>query len=80
VPLRRRCDQHFRPEAWLWRAVDQRGMVLDTLARSQRHAKAAKRPLRTLLEKEGIAPRVMITDKPASYAAAKKTVMPDMEQ
>jgi putative transposase len=64
---------------WLWRAVDQHGVVLDILVQSRRNAKAAKRLLRKLLKKQGIAPRVMITDKLASYAAAKRIVMPGVE-
>jgi putative transposase len=64
---------------WLWRAVDQHGVVLDILVQSRRDAKAAKRLLRKLLKKQAIAPRVMITDKLASYGAAKKAVMPGVE-
>jgi putative transposase len=64
---------------WLWRAVDQHGVVLDILVQSRRNAKAAKRLLRKLLKKQGMAPRVMVTDKLASYAAAKRTVMPSVE-
>jgi putative transposase len=64
---------------WLWRAVDQHGIVLDVLVQSRRNAKAAKRLLRKLLKKQRSAPRVMITDKLASYAAAKRTVMPGVE-
>jgi putative transposase len=64
---------------WLWRAVDQHGLVLDVLVQSRRDAKAAKRLLRKLLKKQGTAPRVMITDKLASYAAAKRVVMPGVE-
>ena len=64
---------------WLWRAVDQHGAVLDILVQSRRNAKAAKRLLRKLLKKQGMAPRVMITDKLASYAAAKREVMPGVE-
>jgi putative transposase len=64
---------------WLWRAVDQYGIVLDILVQSRRNAKAAKRLLRKLLKKQGTAPRVLITDKLASYAAAKKAVMPGVE-
>jgi putative transposase len=64
---------------WLWRAVDQHGVVLDILVQSRRNAKAAKRLLRKLLKKQGVTPRVMITDKLASYAAAKRTVMPSVE-
>lgn len=41
---------------WLWRAVDQHGIVLDILVQSSRNAKAAKRLLRKLLKKQGIAP------------------------
>jgi putative transposase len=64
---------------WLWRAVDQHGAVLDILVQSRRNAKAAKRLLRKLLKKQGIAPRVMITDKLASYSAAKREIMPGVE-
>jgi putative transposase len=64
---------------WLWRAVDQHGVVLDILVQSRRNAKAAKRLLRKLLKKQGAAPRVMITDKLASYAAAKRAVVPGVE-
>jgi putative transposase len=63
---------------WLWRAVDQHGVVLDILVQSRRIAKAAKRLLRKLLKKQRTAPRVMITEL-ASYAAAKRVVMPGVE-
>src|SRR5918997_1165394 len=61
---------------WLWRAVDQHGVVLDILVQSRRNAKAAKRLLRKLLKKQGVAPRVLITDKLASYGAAKREIKP----
>jgi putative transposase len=64
---------------WLWRAVDQHGVVLESLVQSRRNAKAAKRLLRKLLKRQGIAPRVMITDKLASYGAAKREIMPGVE-
>jgi putative transposase len=64
---------------WLWRAVDQHGIVLDVLVQSRHNAKAAKRLLRKLLKKQRIAPRVMITDKLASYGAAKREIMPSVE-
>jgi putative transposase len=54
-------------------------VVLDILVHSRRNATAAKRLLRKLLKKQGMAPRVMITDKLASYAAAKRIVMPGVE-
>ena len=64
---------------WLWRAVDQHGIVLDILVQSRRNAKAAKRLLRKLLKKQGVAPRVMITDKLASYGAARREIMPGVK-
>jgi putative transposase len=64
---------------WLWRAVDQAGMVLDVLVQGQRDKRAAKRLLRKLLKRQWRAPRVMVTDKLASYGAAKGEVMPSVE-
>ena len=64
---------------WLWRAVDQTGIVLDVLVQSRRDQRAAKHLLRKLLKRQGRAPRVMITDKLASYSAAKREVMPGVE-
>src|ERR1700712_1316673 len=64
---------------WLWRAVDQNGMVLDILVQSRRDTKAAKRLLRKLLKRQCRAPRVMITDKLASYGAAKCKLMLSVE-
>ena len=64
---------------WLWRAVAQTGVALDVLVQSRRDKKAAKRLLRKLLKRQGRAPRVMITDKLASYSAAKREVMPGVE-
>jgi putative transposase len=74
VAIRIRGVQH-----WLWRAVDQTGMVLDVLVQSRRDKRAAKRLLRKLLKRQGCAPRVMITDKLPSYGAAKREVMPSVE-
>ena len=64
---------------WLWRAVDQDGTVLDILVQSRRDKRAAKRLLRKLLKKQMRPPRVLITDKLASYGAAKGEVMPSVE-
>src|SRR3954462_14445127 len=64
---------------WLWRAVDQTGMVLDVLVQSRSDKQAAKRLLRKLLKKQVRPPRVMITDKLASYGAAKREIMPGVE-
>src|SRR6201984_2661228 len=64
---------------WLWRAVDQDGTVLDILVQSRRDKRAAKRLLRKLLKKQCRPPRVLVTDKLASYGAAKKEIMPGIE-
>src|ERR671916_25835 len=64
---------------WLWRAVDQHGRVLDVLVQSRRDERAARRLLRKLLKKQGRPPRVLITDKLASYPAAKGELMPGVE-
>src|SRR5919198_2765474 len=64
---------------WLWRAVDQDGTVLDVLVQSRRDKRAAKRLLRQLLKRQRRPPRVMITDKLASYPAAKQALMPGGE-
>lgn len=64
---------------WLWRAVDQTGIVLDALVQRRRDKRAAKRLLRKLLKRQGRVPRVMITDKLASYSAAKRELMPGVE-
>jgi len=61
---------------WLWRAVDQTGVVLDVLVQRRRDKQAAKRLLRKLLKKQMRPPRV---DKLASYGAAKREVMPGIE-
>ena len=47
---------------YLWRAVDQHGVVLDVLVQSRRDKKAAKRLLRKLLKRQCRAPRVMIME------------------
>src|SRR5690349_19868919 len=57
---------------YLWRAVDQHGTVLDVLVQSRRDTKAAKRFFRKLLKGLQYVPRVIVTDKLKSYAAAKR--------
>jgi putative transposase len=47
---------------WLWRAVDQHGVVLDILVQERRDQVAAERFLRRVLDGEcGTEPRVVIT-------------------
>ena len=57
---------------WLWRAVDQYGFVLDVLVQKRRDRRAAQRLLTKLLKSAVKPPRVMITDKLKSYAAARR--------
>jgi putative transposase len=64
---------------YLWRAVDQHGNVLDVLVQSRRHALAAKKFFRRLLRGLRYVPRVLVTDKLASYGPAHRVVMPSVE-
>lgn len=64
---------------WLWRAVDEDGNVLDILMQRRRHRAAAEKLMSKLLKRQGFAPRVMVTDKLKSYAAAKKELLPSVE-
>jgi len=65
----------------LWRAVDQDGNVLDMrVAEPTRTEKAAKRFFRKLLKRLQYVPRVIITDKLRSYGAAKRELLPGVEQ
>ena len=51
----------------------QHGAVLDVLVQSRRDTAAAKRLMRTLLKRFG-RPRVIVTDKLRSYAAANNEI------
>jgi len=64
---------------WLWRAVDRDGLVLDLLVQERRNQEAAERFLRRVLDGEGRAPRVVVTDKLASYPPALKRLLPQTE-
>jgi putative transposase len=64
---------------WLWRAVDQDGLVLDEVLQSKRNTQAAKRLLRRLMKQHGLAPKRIITDKLRSYGAAKREIVPGVE-
>jgi transposase-like protein len=57
---------------YLWRAVDAEGEVVDVLVQATRAAAAARKLMRKLLRKHGIAPTTWVTDKwPASGAARR---------
>ena len=64
---------------YLWRAVDQDSNVLDILVQSRRNKQAAKKFFRKLLKGLTYVPRVIITDKPKSYGAAKREILPGVE-
>jgi transposase-like protein len=55
---------------YLWRAVDHEGEVLDMLVQRRRDKRAALRLMRKLLRKQGFAPKLLTTDKLASYGSA----------
>ena len=63
---------------YLWRAVDQDGDVLDILVQRRRDKRAALRFFRKMLRAQGSTPRILVTDKLRSYAAARKELMPSV--
>jgi putative transposase len=66
-------------QKYLWRAVDQDGAVLDILGQNRRDTAAARRFFRRLLKTTATVPRVIVTDKLRSYAAAHREVLPSVE-
>jgi len=74
VFLRIRGKQHCR-----WRAIDQNGHVLEILVQGRRNTRAARRFFCKLLRSLQYVPRVIVTDKLKSYAAARRTILPHVE-
>jgi transposase-like protein len=75
VPHRRwHLDEMFvqigGKQMYLWRAVDAEGEVLEVLVQARRDAVAARKLMRKLLRKQGIAPTAWVTDKCPAYGAA----------
>jgi len=64
---------------WLCRAADHDGIVLDIMVQERRNQQAAETFFRRLVEGCGFRPRVLITDKLASYPPAKRRLLPDVE-
>jgi putative transposase len=64
---------------YLWRAVDQDGVVLDILVQRRRDGQAAKRLFRRLLNGLEYVPRVIVTDKLQSYSVARRQLLPTVE-
>jgi len=71
VFLRINGEQHY-----LWRAVDQHGVVLDILVQPKRSAAAAKRFFKRLLVGLKYKPRRLVTDGLRSYCVAHREVLP----
>jgi putative transposase len=61
---------------YLWRAVDQDGVVLDMLVQPWQDARAAERFFKKLLKGLQYVPQVIVTDKLKSYGAAHRDVLP----
>ena len=64
---------------YLWRAVDQHGVVLDILVQERRDGAAAKRFFKRLLQGLQYKPKRLITDGLRSYGVAQRTVLPDVK-
>ena len=63
----------------MWRAVDQDSNVLDVLVQSRRNTKAAKKFYRKPLKGLRYVPRVIITDKLASYQVTHREMLASVE-
>jgi transposase-like protein len=57
-------------QMYLWRAVDAEGEVLEVLLQAKRDTKAARKLMRKLLKRQGMAPTEWVTDKNPAYRAA----------
>ena len=65
---------------YLWRAVDAEGEVLEVLVQARRDAAAARKLMRKLLRKQGIAPNEWVTDKCPAYGAALRDLGRDCQE
>ncbi|MFZ6765014.1 IS6 family transposase [Pseudoroseomonas sp. WGS1072] len=63
---------------YLWRAVDQHGVVLDILVQGRRNATAAKRFFKRLRAGLKYKPKRLVTDGLRSYGVAQREVLPDV--
>ncbi len=63
---------------YLWRAVDQHGVVLDILVQGRRNATAAKRFFKRLLAALKYKPKRVVTGGLRNYGAAMREVLPDV--
>ncbi|MBB5696245.1 IS6 family transposase [Muricoccus pecuniae] len=63
---------------YLWRAVDQNGVVLDIPVQPRRNASAATRFFKRLLKELRYKPKRLVTDGLRSYGVAHREVMPEV--
>jgi putative transposase len=73
-----RCSSLNGVLHYLWRAVDQHGVVLDIFVQDRRNAAAAKRFFRRLLHGLKYKPRRLVTDGLRSYGIARREILPDV--
>ena len=66
-------------QRYLWRAVNPHGNALDILVQSRRNAVAAKKFFRRLRTGLRYVPRVIVTDKLASYQVAHRELMASVQ-
>ena len=64
---------------YLWRAVDQHGVVLDLLVQEKRDGAAAQRFFRRLLKGLPYKPQRRITDGLRSYGVARRALLPEVK-
>jgi putative transposase len=64
---------------YLWRAVDQDGVVVDILVQAKRDCAAAERFFRYLIHNAGTLPHTVVTDRLRSYSAALPRVLPKVK-
>jgi putative transposase len=74
VFIRIQAVQHY-----LWRAVDQHGVLLDILVQARRDAQAVTRFFKRLLKGQHYEPRVIVTDELRSYGVAQRQLLPGVE-
>ena len=61
---------------YLWRAVDQKGVVLDILVQNRRNAAAVKRFFKRLLAGLKFKPSRIVTDGLRSYGVVQRDLLP----
>jgi putative transposase len=64
---------------YLWRAVDQQGVVLDILVQEKRDRAAAERFFKRLLQGLQYRPRRLITEGLRSYGVARRALLPEVK-